>query len=40
VQAIIETLGATYDAPPREAIEREVLSFLGAMADRGLVVPA
>jgi pyrroloquinoline quinone biosynthesis protein D len=40
VQAIIETLGATYDAEPREEIEREVLSFLGAMADRGLVVPA
>jgi pyrroloquinoline quinone biosynthesis protein D len=40
VQTIIETLGATYGAQPREAIEREVLSFLGAMADRGLVVAA
>ena len=28
VQAIIDTLAAAYGAPPREAIEREVLSFL------------
>jgi pyrroloquinoline quinone biosynthesis protein D len=40
VQAIIETLAATYAGAPREAIEREVLSFLGAMADRGLVESA
>ncbi len=39
VQAIIDTLAAAYDAQPREAIEREVLSFLGAMADRALVEP-
>ncbi len=37
VQAIIDTLVATYGARPRDTIEREVLSFLGAMADRGLV---
>jgi len=39
VQAIIDTLAAAYGAQPREAIEREVLSFLEAMADRGLVEP-
>jgi pyrroloquinoline quinone biosynthesis protein D len=39
VQSIIDTLAAAYDAQPREAIEREVLSFLGAMADRALVEP-
>ncbi|PYO52589.1 MAG: pyrroloquinoline quinone biosynthesis peptide chaperone PqqD [Candidatus Rokuibacteriota bacterium] len=40
VQSIIDTLAAAYGAQPREAIEREVLSFLGAMADRALVEPA
>ena len=40
VQAIIDPLAAAYGAQPREAIEREVLSFLGAMADRALVEPA
>ncbi len=39
VQSIIDTLAAAYGAQPREAIEREVLSFLGAMADRALVEP-
>ena len=40
VQTIIDTLAATYGSQPREAIEREVLGFLGAMADRGLVEQA
>jgi pyrroloquinoline quinone biosynthesis protein D len=37
VQAIIDTLAVTYDAKPREAITREVQSFLAALADRGLL---
>jgi pyrroloquinoline quinone biosynthesis protein D len=37
VQAIIDTLAATYATERREDLEREVLSFLGAMADRGLL---
>jgi pyrroloquinoline quinone biosynthesis protein D len=37
VQAIIDTLAATYRTEEREAIEDQVLSFLAAMADRGLV---
>jgi coenzyme PQQ biosynthesis protein PqqD len=37
VQGIVDALAAAYDQQPREAIEREVLGFLGAMADRGLI---
>lgn len=37
VQAIIDSLVSAYGAPPREAIEREVVGFLSSMADRGLV---
>ena len=38
VTGIIDALVAAYADKPREAIEGEVLGFLGAMADRGLVV--
>lgn len=37
VEAMIDSLASTYGAQPREAIEREVLGFLSAMADRGLL---
>jgi coenzyme PQQ biosynthesis protein PqqD len=37
VDAIVDQLVKTYGDRPREVIEREVLAFLGAMADRGLV---
>ncbi|MGH7278107.1 MAG: pyrroloquinoline quinone biosynthesis peptide chaperone PqqD [Candidatus Rokuibacteriota bacterium] len=37
VGAIIERLAATYVSQSREAVERDVLAFLAAMADRGLV---
>ena len=37
VGAIVERLAAKYASEPREAIEREVLTFLDAMAARGLV---
>ena len=37
VQDIIDALAATYQAQPREAIEREVLNFLAAMAERALL---
>jgi coenzyme PQQ biosynthesis protein PqqD len=37
VGAIVERLAAKYAAEPRAAIERQVLEFLLAMADRGLV---
>jgi len=37
VEAIIDSLAGAYGAQPREAIEREVLEFLSAMAERGLV---
>ena len=37
VQGIIDALVATYEAQPREAIEREVLNFLAAMAERALL---
>ena len=39
VGAIIEQLVARYATQPREVIEREVLAFLGGMAERGLVEP-
>ena len=37
VAAIIERLAEKYAPHPREAVEREVLAFLGAMAERGLI---
>jgi coenzyme PQQ biosynthesis protein PqqD len=37
VETIIEQLAARYAAEPRDGLEREVLAFLSAMADRGLV---
>jgi len=37
VTEIIAELAAQYAAQPRDAIEREVVQFLDAMADRGLV---
>ena len=36
VADIIDTLGSKY-ASPRETLEREVMGFLGEMADRALV---
>lgn len=39
VEVIIERLLQTHDAQPREAVEREVVAFLGSMAERGLVKP-
>lgn len=37
VGAIVERLVEKYATQPREVIEREVMEFLTAMADRGLV---
>jgi len=37
VAAIIERLAEKYAPHPREAVEREVLAFLGALAERGLI---
>ena len=37
VEAIIERLLQTYDTQPRDVVEREVVAFLGSMAERGLV---
>ena len=37
VAAIVESLAEKYAPQPAEAIEREVLTFLHAMADRGLI---
>jgi coenzyme PQQ biosynthesis protein PqqD len=35
--AIVEQLAAKYASQPREAIAREVVTFLAAMSERGLV---
>jgi coenzyme PQQ biosynthesis protein PqqD len=40
VDAIVEELTARCNAEPRERVEREVLAFLQAMADRGLLKEA
>jgi coenzyme PQQ biosynthesis protein PqqD len=40
VGAIVATLAEKYPAQPRAALEQEVLAFLGALADRGLVQEA
>ena len=37
VAAIVERLAEKYAPQPADAIEREVLTFLHAMADRGLI---
>jgi pyrroloquinoline quinone biosynthesis protein D len=37
VAAIIDRLAEKYAPHPREAVEREVHSFLAAMAERGLI---
>ncbi len=37
VEAIVEKLAEKYTSQPREALEREILTFLGRLADRGLV---
>ena len=37
VAAIVTRLAANYADQPRDLLEREVLSFLGVMRDRGLV---
>ena len=37
VGVIVERLTTKYAAQPREAIEREVLTFLTRMAERGLI---
>jgi hypothetical protein len=37
VTAIVTELAAKYTSQPREAVEREVLAFLGSLADRGLI---
>jgi coenzyme PQQ biosynthesis protein PqqD len=37
VAEIVERLAALYAPHPRAEVEREVLAFLGAMADRGLI---
>jgi pyrroloquinoline quinone biosynthesis protein D len=37
VAGIVTQLTEKYTDKPREVVEREVLSFLGALADRGLV---
>ena len=37
VEAIIERLLQTFGGQPRDVVEREVVAFLGSMAERGLV---
>ena len=37
VDAIVDRLAAAYPKKARDAVEREVLEFLGALAERGLV---
>ena len=37
VDAIVEALADKYPAQPREALEREIVTFLGRLAERGLV---
>lgn len=37
VTAIVDQLAAKYTTQPREALERQVMEFLLAMADRGLM---
>ena len=37
VEVIVERLAAKYTSQPREALEQEILTFLGRLAERGLV---
>ncbi|HEY2993230.1 MAG TPA: pyrroloquinoline quinone biosynthesis peptide chaperone PqqD [Methylomirabilota bacterium] len=37
VEAIVEKLAEKYTTQPREDLEREILTFLGRLAERGLV---
>lgn len=37
VASIVERLAEKYAPHPREAVERQVLAFLGALAERGLI---
>ena len=38
VSGIVEQLTEKYTDQPREVVEREVLTFLATLADRGLVL--
>jgi len=40
VSSIVDELAQKYDQQPPDAVEREVMEFLQAMADRGLVQAA
>ena len=37
VETIVEKLAEKYTTQPREALEQEIVSFLGRLAERGLV---
>ena len=37
IGAIVERLVEKYTTQPREVVERDVMTFLGVLADRGLV---
>jgi coenzyme PQQ biosynthesis protein PqqD len=37
VEAIVERLAEKYASQPREALELEIVTFLGRLAERGLV---
>ena len=37
VDAIVERLAEKYTAQPREDLEREIVTFLGRLAERGLL---
>jgi coenzyme PQQ biosynthesis protein PqqD len=37
VEAIVERLADKYALQPRESLEQEILTFLGRLAERGLV---
>jgi len=40
VDAIVDRLVEKYTTQPREALEREIVTFLGRLAERGLVSDA
>jgi pyrroloquinoline quinone biosynthesis protein D len=37
VETIVEKLAEKYTSQPREALEQEIVTFLGRLAERGLV---
>ena len=37
IAAIVDRLAAQYAPQPRDVVEREVLAFLGAMTERGVI---